>query len=82
MGPHVPLRAPSAAYHGRRDLLPLHVHIYQETQCSKIMGPFRIGGHNDIEHTAVHVDFYGADQQRAVSVGGGEQGGAVSEGDR
>ena len=45
------------------------------------MGPFRIGGRDDIEHTAVHVDFHGADQQRAVPIGRGEQGGAVSEGD-
>lgn len=45
------------------------------------MGRFRAGGRIDTEYLAVYVDFHGADKQRAVSVGGGEQGGAIGQGD-
>lgn len=45
------------------------------------MGRVRAGGHDDSEYAAVYVDFHGAYEQRTVSVGGSEQGGAVGDGD-
>ncbi len=45
------------------------------------MEHFRAGGRDDDEYLAVYVDFHGADEQWAVSVGRSEQGGTVGERD-
>lgn len=46
------------------------------------MGRFRTGRRDHHEHAAVHVDIHGADEQRAISVGGGKQGRAAGRGYR
>ena len=45
------------------------------------MGRFRTGRRDDHQYAAVHLDFHGSDVQRAISVGGGKQGGAAGRGD-
>ena len=81
MGSHVPLRTPSAADHGSRDLSPLQLHVRQEAYSEKALGDLRAGGLDDNEYLALHMDLHGADQQRAVSARGSEQGGTVGERD-